>query len=189
MPSTTPPTASAPPSRRRRCRNSRSSPRVHRRIWTGVRRRGEHHHAAPAPTTCMATVYGYLRNRNIQAVNPFTPRLIPAYTRVQAGFTFSGAIKKDRTFFFLSFETNQRNGTGFSTIGQNNWGFVPFDARSSAAGFAPLGACRSPPIRRTSSDRWELCSQIRSSRAVKQQLGTLARQLHGARRRRLQASP
>ncbi len=110
-------------------------------------------------------LYGYLRNRHIQAVNPFSTSSDPAYTRVQAGFTFSGPIKKDRTFFFLSFETNQRNETGFSTIGQNNWGFVPFDASQLGPSFAPPGTlCRLLPIRQTSSDRWGLCSPIPGSR-------------------------
>jgi hypothetical protein len=71
------------------------------------------------------SVYGYLRNRNIQAVNPFSTLPDPAYTRVQTGATISGPIKKDRTFYFLSFETTRRHETGFTSIGQNNWGFVP----------------------------------------------------------------
>ena len=41
--------------------------------------------------------FGYLRNRDIQAVNPFSNTPDPAYTRVQAGIAFGGPIKKDRT--------------------------------------------------------------------------------------------
>src|SRR3954454_4213915 len=44
------------------------------------------------------SAYGFLRNRYIQATNPFSTVYQPAYTRVQAGFTVGGAIKKDRTF-------------------------------------------------------------------------------------------
>jgi len=87
--------------------------------------------------------FGYLRNRNIQAVNPFSNVKNPAYTRVQAGFTLGGALKKDRTFFFLSYEDTQRRETGFSNIGAGNFGLVPYDtsALSSilAPGLAPLG--------------------------------------------------
>ena len=72
-------------------------------------------------------VYGYLRNRNFQAVNPFSTVKNPAYTRVQAGVAFGGALKKDRTFYYFSYEVTRRHETGFSSIGQNNFGLVPFD--------------------------------------------------------------
>jgi hypothetical protein len=75
-------------------------------------------------------VFGYLRNRNFQAVNPFSTVSNPAYTRVQAGAAFGGAIKKDKTFYFFAYEVRRRHETGFSSIGQNNWGLVPFDASS-----------------------------------------------------------
>ena len=82
------------------------------------------------------SAYGYLRNRNIQAVNPFSTLRDPAYTRVQTGATVSGPIKKDRTFYFFSFETTRRHETGFTSIGQNNWGFVPLTLPAvSAIGF------------------------------------------------------
>jgi hypothetical protein len=54
-------------------------------------------------------VFGYLRNRNFQAVNPFSTVPNPAYTRVQAGAAFGGPIKKDKTFFI--FLTRSRGGT------------------------------------------------------------------------------
>ena len=41
-------------------------------------------------------VYGYLRNRNFQAVNPFSTVPDPAYTRVQAGTAFGGPIKRTK---------------------------------------------------------------------------------------------
>ncbi|MBZ5648296.1 MAG: TonB-dependent receptor [Acidobacteriia bacterium] len=76
------------------------------------------------------SLFGYLRNRNIQAPNPFSvpPGSDPAYTRVQAGATLGGALKKDKTFYFLSYEITRRQETGFSTIGQDNYGLQPFDA-------------------------------------------------------------
>jgi len=73
-------------------------------------------------------VYGYLRNRNFQAVNPFSTVPNPAYTRVQAGTAFGGALKKDRTFYYFSYEVTRRHETGFSSIGQGNFGLQPFDA-------------------------------------------------------------
>src|SRR5881296_3371868 len=72
-------------------------------------------------------VFGYLRNRNFQAVNPFSTVKNPAYTRVQAGVAFGGPIKKDKTFYYFSYEVTRRHETGFSSIGQDNFGLVPFD--------------------------------------------------------------
>ena len=76
------------------------------------------------------SVFGYLRNRNFQATNPFSNVPDPAYTRVQAGATLGGAIKKDKTFYFFSYEVTRRHETGFSSIGapNGNFGLVPFDA-------------------------------------------------------------
>ena len=83
-------------------------------------------------------VYGYLRNRNFQAVNPFSTVPDPAYTRVQAGVAFGGAIKKDKTFYYFAYEVTRRHETGFSSIGQGNFGLSPFDA--SAFFGAPAGS-------------------------------------------------
>ena len=72
--------------------------------------------------------YGYIRNRNFQATNPFSNVSNPAYTRVQAGTAFGGPIKKDKTYYYFSYEVTRRHETGFSSIGQDNFGLVPFDA-------------------------------------------------------------
>jgi len=72
-------------------------------------------------------VFGYLRNRNFQAVNPFSTTPDPAYTRVQAGAAFGGPIKKDKTYYYFSYEVTRRHETGFSSIGQGNFGLTPFD--------------------------------------------------------------
>ena len=87
-------------------------------------------------------VFGYLRNRNFQAVNPFSTIPDPAYTRVQAGTAFGGAIKKDKTFYFFSYEVTRRHETGFSSIGQNNFGLVPFN---TAAVGLPFGTMQLTP--------------------------------------------
>ena len=84
------------------------------------------------------SAYAYLRNRNIQATNPFSTVKNPAYTRVQPGATFGGPLKKDKTFFFFSFETTRRHETGFSSIGQNNFGLLPIDVSRFFG--APQGA-------------------------------------------------
>ncbi|HUJ94192.1 MAG TPA: TonB-dependent receptor [Terriglobales bacterium] len=78
-------------------------------------------------------VFGYLRNRNFQAVNPFAVCLTPPcpnpnYTRVQAGAAFGGPIKKDRTFYYFSYEITRRHETGFASIGQDNFQLTPYDA-------------------------------------------------------------
>ena len=83
-------------------------------------------------------VFGYLRNRNFQAVNPFSTVKNPAYTRVQAGVAFGGPIRKDKTYYYFSYEVTRRHETGFSSIGQNNFGFVPFDTATTAGGLEPL---------------------------------------------------
>src|SRR5437660_6168563 len=69
------------------------------------------------------TVFGYLRNRNFQAVNPFSTVPNPAYTRVQAGAAFGGPIKKDKTYYYFSYEVTRRHETGFSSIGGRDGSF------------------------------------------------------------------
>jgi hypothetical protein len=61
-------------------------------------------------------LYGYLRNRDFQAVNPFSTTPDPAYTRVQAGAAFGGPIKKDKTYYYFSYEITRRHETGFSSL-------------------------------------------------------------------------
>lgn len=77
-------------------------------------------------------IYGFLRQKDLQARNPFSVEVEPdgdvvgvkqSYTRVQAGATLGGPIQKDKTFYFLSYETTRRQETGFTDIGAGNFGF------------------------------------------------------------------
>jgi len=89
-------------------------------------------------------VFSYVRNKAFQARNPFSGEinangdLVPvkqAYTRTQSGLTFGGALKKDKTFYFFSYEYTQREETGFSSIGSASQG-VPFGV-DPATGLTP----------------------------------------------------
>jgi Carboxypeptidase regulatory-like domain/TonB dependent receptor len=83
-------------------------------------------------------VYGYLRNRKFQAVNPFSTTSNPAYTRVQGGLAFGGPIKKDKTYYYFAYETTRRHETGFSSIGQGNFGLTPFNTALVGLPFGTL---------------------------------------------------
>ncbi len=83
-------------------------------------------------------VYGYLRNRDFQAVNPFSNVSNPAYTRVQAGAAFGGPIKKDKTYYYFSYEITRRHETGFASIGQDNFGLSSFDTTQVGLPFGVL---------------------------------------------------
>ena len=106
-------------------------------------------------------VFGYFRNKSFQARNAFSGQIDPAtgdlvpvkqaYTRTQSGLTFGGPLKKDKTFYFFSYEYTQREETGFSSIGVNNFGLttglvpcipVPLSLTPSQLGFyqGALGA-------------------------------------------------
>lgn len=95
-------------------------------------------------------VFGYLRNRNFQAVNPFSTTSNPAYTRAQAGAAFGGPIKKDKTYFYFGYEVTRRHETGFSSIGNDclsSGGQVCFglDAFDTGQLGLPLGTLQLTP--------------------------------------------
>src|SRR5271154_6496100 len=87
-------------------------------------------------------VFGYLRIKSFQARNPFSGSVDPttgnlvdtqqAFTRVQTGTAFGGTLKKDKTFYFFSYEYTQREETGFSSIGADNFGLVPVNVPTLA---------------------------------------------------------
>src|SRR5258707_7060100 len=90
-------------------------------------------------------IFGYFRNKAFQSRNSFSGQIDPttgvlnpvkqAYTRAQARFTIDGPLQKDKTFYFLSYEYTQREESGFSSIGVNNFGLVPVTLPPSAVGF------------------------------------------------------
>jgi hypothetical protein len=78
--------------------------------------------------------FGFFRNKAFQARNAFSGQVDPVtgnldpikqdYTRTQSGLAFGGPLKKDKTFFFFSYEYTQREETGFSSIGLGNFGLT-----------------------------------------------------------------
>src|ERR1700677_694686 len=90
-------------------------------------------------------VYGYLRDRDFQAVNPFSTTPNPAYTRVQAGLAFGGPIKRNKTYYYFSYEVTRRHETGFSSIAPGSnlpyYQLQNFDTSTTAGGgiFPNLG--------------------------------------------------
>ena len=84
------------------------------------------------------TAFGYLRNRNIQAKPHFSNTDSPAYTRYQAGIAFGGPIKKDRTFYYFSYEATRRRESGYSTIGSNNFDLVSFNSATVGLPFGNM---------------------------------------------------
>ena len=78
--------------------------------------------------------FGFFRNKSFQARNPFSGEVDPAtgnlnptkqaYTRTQSGIAFGGPLKKDKTFYFFSYEYTQRQEAGFSSIGIGHFGLT-----------------------------------------------------------------
>ncbi|MBL8179012.1 MAG: carboxypeptidase regulatory-like domain-containing protein, partial [Bryobacterales bacterium] len=62
--------------------------------------------------------FGFLRHRSIQARNYFDGGKSP-FTRVQAGGTLGGAIRKDKTFFFAGLERLDRQESTFIPLLQD----------------------------------------------------------------------
>ncbi len=110
------------------------------------------------------TAFGYLRNRNIQATPHFSNVEQPAYTRYQAGIAMGGALKKDRTFYYLSYEGTRRRESGYSTIGANNFDLIPFN--TTAIGL-PFGTVQ------VTADQAKFLGQIAPLAAQSQQVATL----------------
>jgi hypothetical protein len=75
-------------------------------------------------------IFSYFRNQALDARNPFAfgPNgsvIDPPYSRWQAGFAFGGPIKRDRTFYFLSYEGLRQRESRFVTFMENTAAFQP----------------------------------------------------------------
>ena len=60
-------------------------------------------------------VFGFIRDKNFQARNPFAPIAKPDFRRTQYGATIGGPLDRDRTFFFFAFEQRRRDESGYFT--------------------------------------------------------------------------
>lgn len=66
------------------------------------------------------TAYLFYRNQSLTGKKVSGTKLvIPDLNQLQGGFAFGGALKKDKLFYFLSFETEQRSDGATSYVAQN----------------------------------------------------------------------
>jgi hypothetical protein len=87
-------------------------------------------------------LFGLLRSRHVSAANPFAGEPNPGDTNTQAGFTLGGPLRKQKTFFFVGFDTTQENSTGISAIGRDNFGLLEIQ---NPMGRAPCWSLQSKP--------------------------------------------
>jgi hypothetical protein len=82
--------------------------------------------------------YEFFRNKNLNAKGFFDTTKLD-YLQNQFGATFGGPIKKDKTFFFLTFEGDRiRKGTSSDTLNVRGiWGLIRRLLGSSAISFLP----------------------------------------------------
>jgi len=94
--------------------------------------------------TWRGNAFGFLRHRNIQARNYFDPGK-SAFTRVQAGATAGGAIKKDKVFVFAAYERLNRRETNFIPLLQDRSSFSRLTASQTDL-LTFLGATGNPQL-------------------------------------------
>ncbi|MCS7081261.1 MAG: carboxypeptidase-like regulatory domain-containing protein, partial [Chloracidobacterium sp.] len=89
-------------------------------------------------------LFAFLRDQAYSANNAFAGVRDYPETRFQGGFTLGGPIVKNKTFFFLSFEAQTLNGTGFNITGRNGFGFTTFTPPALLATSPNLGLSNLP---------------------------------------------
>jgi len=77
----------------------------------------------PGTNDVHGNVFGFLRQRELQARNYFDPAK-SAFTRGQYGATFSTPLQRDKTFIFLGYERLDRHETSFVPILQDRSAFT-----------------------------------------------------------------
>ncbi|CAN5440793.1 carboxypeptidase regulatory-like domain-containing protein [soil metagenome] len=66
------------------------------------------------------TVYGFYRNQGMTGKKVDGDKIsVPDLTQLQAGFSLGGAIKKNKLFYFVNFETEQREDAASSYVARN----------------------------------------------------------------------
>ena len=78
-------------------------------------------------------VYGYFRNRRLNAANALTNARLPM-TQAQYGASLGGPVIRDRAFYFANFERRDLNQDGIVSISPGNAAAI--NARLAAAGYA-----------------------------------------------------
>src|SRR5205814_10309209 len=106
-------------------------------------------HCFPTRRSSDLDVFAFMRNQSLDARNPFAfgpggSKIDPPYSRQQAGFTLSGPIKKDRTFFFLSYEGLRQRESRFVTFMETTNFFQPTASQRSL--IQALSASPSPAV-------------------------------------------
>jgi hypothetical protein len=67
------------------------------------------------------TAYFFFRNESMTGKRVDNTKLVvPDLSQLQTGFTLGGAIKKNKLFYFVSFETEQRRDEASSYVAQNS---------------------------------------------------------------------
>ncbi|MES2649138.1 MAG: TonB-dependent receptor [Bacteroidota bacterium] len=66
------------------------------------------------------TVYGFYRNQGMTGKKVAGDKIaVPDLTQLQAGFSLGGAIKKNKLYYFVNFETEQREDAASSYVARN----------------------------------------------------------------------
>ena len=94
--------------------------------------------------------FAFFRDQSLDARNPFAfgslgADIDPPYSRQQAGFTLGGPLKKDRTFFFLSYETLRQRQSQFVSFLETDRFFQPTASQQALINF--LNASPLPQLR------------------------------------------